>query len=218
MNMDKPVFTHEEVTRFVMEKINNARLAYPAIKLPIVIPPFSESNIKVVLGNLRAKGVITRYTEHIKTHNTKPERKNERHSYYILRLGDNFDGYLNELRKFVPLVVFLTKNSYNPVKRKLTVEDVNISIANKDTQETRLLELLFASNLSLKRGVSLKTVMRKINKTGNSAPDDYDKAKRIVKRINGKIEKNPQTAHLTGVIRVNTDHIFINPDYIATPV
>jgi hypothetical protein len=218
MKTEKAVFTHEETTRFIMEKINYARLAYPAIKLPLVIPPFSESDIKIILGSLKAKGVITRFTEHIVTRNTKIAQKHEGDSYYILKLGNTFDNYLSELRKVVPLIIFFTKNSYSPARRMLIVEGVNIVIADKDTQTTRLLGLLFASNLSLKRGVPLKTVMRKINKTGNSTIEDYDVSKRIVQRINRKIVKNPQTAHLTGVIKVGNDRVFINPKYIATPV
>jgi hypothetical protein len=218
MKTEKAVFTHEETTRFIMEKINYARLAYPAIKLPLVIPPFSESDIKVILGSLKAKGVITGFTEHIITRNTKIAQKHDGNSYYILKLGNTFENYLNELRKVAPLIIFLTKDSYNSAQRMLMVEGVNIVIADKDTQTTRLLELLFASNLSLKRGVPLKTVMRKINKTGNSVIEDYDVAKRIVQRIHRKIVKNPQTAHLIGVIQVNNDRVFINLKYIATPV
>jgi hypothetical protein len=221
MSMQEAVFSREECTRFVMEKISVASLAHRIIKLPVVVPPLTESNVKIILEDLRYKGVIKRYSTVIRQLDKAPHRKDERNSYYILTLNKTFDGCLEGLRKSVQLIVFVSENTYKPKQKLLIIDGIKVPISEsgKVTKQTRLVEVLFKSNYRLQKGVSWKMFNREVLKSVDpEVGENYRKTQKIVNAINKKIADKQDLAHVTDLITVNREGIFINNKYLFTPV
>jgi hypothetical protein len=221
MNIEETAFTHEECTRFMMEKINSARLASRIVRLPLVVFPLTEANIKIILEDLKAKGFIKRYSTVIKQFTKAPHLKDDKNSYYILTLNETFDSCLNELRNAVPLIVFVTKDTYKPKQKALIVEGIKVPISKsgKEIKQTQLLGLLFKSNLHLQKGISLDMFSREVQRERYpTIEDSHNKARSMAVAINKKITKVPALSHVTDLLEANRDGIFINKKYRFTPV
>jgi len=221
MSMQEAVFTREECTRFVMEKINNARLASRIIELPIVVPPLTESNVKIILEDLKYKGFIKRYVTVIKQLSKAPYPKDEKNSYYVLTLTEAFDNCLNELRKNVQLIVFVSKDTYKPRQKSLSIDGIKVTISKsgKVTKQIQLIELLFKSNKRLQKGIPWRMFNRDVLKLeAPESGENYRKTQKIVNVINKKISSEKDLSHITELIKVNRDDIFINKEYLITPV